>query len=146
MSPPPSPTAPARNWRLVFAGLGIATMALVLLTVPIRISWKPVADAAVVVEFHHPAAVSTARVRLSAADASVTLREQQGSAIRRPENGRIVVEVDGRPEHYLVTVPRSLTRFELQVSDRTVFRKSGAEITTIWPMAPDSTWLVPLTP
>ena len=103
-------------------------------------------DGLVVVEFHHPAAVSTARVRLVDGRAGVSLTPREGGPARHPVDGRIVVEVDGRADHFDIDVPRGTPHFELHVSDRTVFRKTAADIITIWPMGADSIWLIPLTP
>jgi hypothetical protein len=138
----PSPT---RRVQAVIAGLGAAAVLIGLAMLPIRLSrWA--ADGPVVVEFHHPAAVSTARIRLVDGSGPVTLRERYGGFVRRPENGRIVVEVDGRPDHFDLDIPRSAAHVELHVSDRTLFRREGAAIVTIWPADADSTWLIPLTP
>ena len=102
--------------------------------------------AGVIIEFRHPAASSTARLRLVPGPGPVRVREIGSATVYEPEKGRIVINVNGAPRNFNIDIPRATPFMELHVSDRTVFQRQGSLVTTIWPINADSTWLVPLTP
>ena len=98
-----------------------------------------------VVEFVKPAATATALVRVTDLPV-VRVNGDVDAATISQGDGVIRVACDGKSGRFDVHVPRSATRVELRVTDRTLFEWSGGQATTIWPMATDSTWLIPLTP
>jgi hypothetical protein len=131
----------------ILAAVLLAAGLLLLVAKPVRRAFRPeVPPSGVVVEFRHPAATSTARLKLVAGSGALLVRESGSGTVHRPERGRVVIEIGGAPRNFEIEVPRATPLVEIHVSDRTVFRRQGSVVTTIWPVDADSTWLVPLTP
>jgi len=139
-----SPPFHHRHRGPILAAFLVTAAALLFLAKPVRRALRPAP--AVIIEFQHPAATSTARLRLIDEAGIVRVREVGNAAVHEPEDGRILIDVNGAPRNFNIDIPRATPFVELHVSDRTIFRRQGSIVTTIWPIDSDSTWLVPLTP
>ena len=144
-----SPPFHRRHRGPILAALFVTATALLFLARPVwralRLPTLPVTTG-VIIEFRHPAATSTARLRLVDAPGPVRVLEVETGTERVLDGGHLVIEVEGAPRNFNIEVPRAMPSMELHVSDRTVFQRKGTIVTTIWPIDRDSTWLVPLTP
>ncbi|HEX7880984.1 MAG TPA: hypothetical protein VF720_16355 [Candidatus Eisenbacteria bacterium] len=143
MTPPPFHQ---RHRGPILAAFLITAAAVLFMADPVRRALLPAS--AVIVEFNHPAATSTARVRIVEDRGPVRIGHADGSPVEEIvlDGGRIAIDVKGEPRNFKIDIPRATPFMELRVSDRTVFQRKGSVVTTIWPIDSDSTWLVPLTP